>query len=123
MSKYIDLFLVAVMTFLLVGCASMPGGIAPSNTPLHAKSYNIIGPTSATDSRFAILGIIPITGSNSTRDAVDKAKENISADALIDITVESYTQFFILFSRTVTRVEADGIRFKDKWEGDKDIIR
>ena len=123
MSKYINLFFVAVISFLFVGCACIPGGIASSNTPLHARSYNVIGPTSATDSRIAILGIIPITKSNSTRDAIDKAKENAHADALIDITVENYTQFFILFSRTVTKVYAKGVRFKDKWEGDKDIVR
>ncbi len=123
MIKYIKLFFVLALNLLFVGCASMPGGIAASNTPLHAKPYTVIGPTSATDSRFAILGIIPVTGANSTRDAVDDAKRNVGADALIDITVDCYTQWFILFTRTVTKVEAKGVRFKDQWEGDKDIKR
>ncbi len=123
MSKYIGLLLVIIMSAMLAGCASYPGGIAASNTPLHAKSYNVIGPTSAADSRFAILGLIPVTKGNSTRDAIKKAKENVGADALIEITVENCTQFFILFTRTLTQVDAVGIRFKDKWEGDKDIAR
>ena len=123
MIKYIKLFFVLVLNLLFVGCACFPGGIAPSSTPLHAKPYTVIGPTSATDSRFAIFGIIPVTGGNSIRDAVEAAKSNVGADALIDITVDSYTQFFIVLTRTVTRVDAQGIRLKEKWEGDKDIVR
>jgi len=123
MIKYIKLFFVLVLNLLFVGCASMPGGIAPSNTPLHAKSYTVIGPTAAVDRRFALFGIIPLSGGNSIRDAVEKAKSNVSADALIDITADSYTQFFIVLTRTVTRVDAKGIRFKEEWEGDKNIVR
>jgi hypothetical protein len=123
MSKYIGLLLVITMSVLLTGCASAPGGIAASNTPLHAKPYNVIGPTSGSDCRYAILGIIPVTKGNTTREAVEKARENIGADALIEITVENCTQFWILFTKTITRVDAQGIRFKDKWEGDKDILR
>jgi 3-deoxy-D-manno-octulosonic-acid transferase len=111
----------AVLTFS--GCACVPGGIADSNTPLHAKAYTVIGQTSANDSRYAILGIIPITGGNTLKEAIETAKSKVSADALIDITVDSYAQFWILFSRTVTRVDAKGIRFQNEQETEKRIVR
>ena len=117
------IFIGSVLILLFAGCACIPGGIAASNTPLHAKPYSVIGDTEAADSRYAILGIIPVTDGNSLREAVKKAKGQVGADALIDITVDSYTQWWILFTRTVTKVDAKGIRFKDAWEGDKEIKR
>ena len=123
MIKYINLVFIFILGFLLTGCACIPGGITSSTTPLHGRSYNVVGPTAATDSRFALFGVIPISRSNNIQDAVDKAKQNVTADALIDVTVDSYTQWFILFTRTVTRVNGQGIRFKEKWEGDIDVVR
>ncbi|MBU4212516.1 MAG: hypothetical protein KKD33_08025 [Verrucomicrobia bacterium] len=123
MIKYIQLFFVSALNLLFVGCACIPGGISSSNTPLHARPYTVIGDTAGTDSRYAIFGIIPVTSANLLKEAVKKAKGQVGADALIDITVDGYTQWWILFTRTVTRVDAKGIRFKDKWEGDKEVIR
>ena len=123
MIKYCQLFFALALSLLFVGCACIPGGVAASNTPLHAKPYTVIGTAEGTDSRYAILGIIPVTDGNSLRDAVKDAKGQVGADALIDITVDSYTQWWILFTRTVTKVDAKGIRFKDAWEGDKEIKR
>ena len=123
MGTCLKLFFGLGLSLLFIGCACIPGGIAPSNTPLHAKPYTVLGVTEGYDSRYAILGIIPITDGNSLRDAVKNAKGQVGADALIDITVDSYTQWWILFSRTVTKVDAKGIRFKDAWEGDKEIKR
>lgn len=111
-SRYLKLILLGSMCFLLAGCACIPGGISASSTPLNNKPYHILGHTSATDSRFLLLGIIPITGSNSTKDALNKAIKKAGADALIDVTVEGYGQWFILFSRVVTKVEGIGIRFE-----------
>ena len=123
MINCLKLFLGLILSLLFMGCACMPGGVAASNTPLHAKPYTELGITEGYDSRFAILGIIPVTDGNSLRDAIKHAKGNVGADALINITVDSYTQWWILFSRTVTKVDATGIRFKDEWEGDKAVQR
>ena len=123
MIKCFQLFFGLALSLLFVGCACIPGGVAASNTPLHAKPYTVLGTTEGVDSRYAILGIIPVTDGNSLRDAMKHAKGNVGADALINITVDSYTQWWILFSRTVTKVDATGIRFKDEWEGDKEIKR
>ena len=110
--KYLKLVLLGSVCFLLVGCACIPGGISASSTPLNNKPYHALGYTSATDSRFLLLGIIPLTGSNSTKDALNKAIKKAGADALIDVTVDGYNQWFILFSRVVTKVEGTGIRFE-----------
>jgi len=110
--KYLKLVLLGSVCFLLAGCACIPGGISASSTPLNNKPYHILGHTSATDSRFLLLGIIPLTGSNSTKDALNKAIKKAGADALIDVTVDGYNQWFIILSRVVTKVEGTGIRFE-----------
>jgi hypothetical protein len=105
-------FAVAAVAFVLCGCAHFPGGIAPSNTPIDGRKYKVIGPASATDSCVRLFCILPISGSNSTRAAVKAAIDSKQADALIDVTVESYTQFWILFSRQVTAVYGKAIMFE-----------
>ena len=79
--------------------------------PLEGRSYRIVGETASTDSAIRLLGILPVSGSNTTRQALDAAMRQRSADALIDITVENYTQFWILFTRTVTAVRGTAIQF------------
>jgi hypothetical protein len=96
---------------LLSACIYRPGGIAPSNIPLDGRSYHVVGETASTDSAIRLFGILPVSGSNATRQALDAAIRRRSADALIDITVEHYTQFWILFSRHVTAVRGTAIKF------------
>lgn len=113
-AKVVTRILLAVLIVsLLGGCIRAPGGIAPSNTPLEGRSYRKVGETSSTDSAIWILGILPVTGSNTIRECLDAAMRKRSADALIDITVESYTQFWFLFVRYVTYVRGVGIQFDD----------
>lgn len=102
---------VGVAACLLAGCATMPGGVAASSTPLEGRSYSILGYTEATDSRICLFGIIPISRHNSIRDAIRSAARRAGGDALIEVSVEGYRQYWILFSRDVTRVEGIAIRF------------
>ena len=113
MDKRKGLALILMLTAMvgLAGCAHIPGGVAASNTPLEGKKYRILKPTSATDSRVLLFGIIPVTGSNSTRACLEDAIRNGGGDALIEITVDAYSQNFILFSRDVIAVEGTAIRF------------
>ena len=97
---------------LLSGCAMIPGGVAPSNIPLDGRSYTVIGPVKKTDSRVYLLGFLPVSGANTTRDAIEEAIRSRKGDAMINITVEAYSQYWIVFSRFVTRVEGDVIRFQ-----------
>jgi hypothetical protein len=100
-----------IVISLLSGCIYRPGGIAPSNIPLEGRSYRMVGETASTDSAVRLLGILPVSGSNTTRQALDAAMRQRSADALIDITVEHYVQFWILFTRHVTAVRGIAIQF------------
>jgi hypothetical protein len=95
----------------LGGCIHAPGGIAASNVPIDGRSYHVVGETSATDSSIWLLGILPITGSNTTAAALHQAMQKKDADALIGITVEAYTQFWILFARHVTEVKGTAVKF------------
>lgn len=120
MIKCLFLASFAASILLLTGCATSPGGVAASSTPLESKPYTVVGETEGSDSWYGIFGIIPVTPGNTLREAMKDAQRKVGADALIDITVDSYTQCWILFFRRVTEVHAKGIRFKNRWEGDKD---
>lgn len=96
---------------LLSGCAMMPGGVSASNTPLHDREYTVIAPTSNTDSRIYLLQFIPISGPNTIRGAIQSAIRQHNGDAMTDITVEYYVQNWILFSRYVTRIEGNVVRY------------
>jgi len=102
-----------IVISLLAGCIQAPGGIAPSNLPLEGRSYRVLGETKATDSAIRLFGILPISGSNHIRSALDAAIRREGGDALINITVEAYVQNFIIFVRFVTAVHGTAIRFED----------
>jgi hypothetical protein len=99
---------------LLSACIYRPGGIAPSNIPLDGRAYRVVGEVASTDSCIRLFGILPISGSNTIRQALDAAIRKRSADALIDITVEGYVQYWILFTRYVTAVRGTAIQFEDR---------
>ena len=102
---------IGVAACLMTGCATTPGGIAASSTPLEGRSYRILGYSAATDSSVKLFGILPISGGNHIRDALKDAARKAGGDALIEVTVEAYDQYWILFSRHVTRVEGIAIQF------------
>jgi hypothetical protein len=109
--KAVTIGIVGLVACFVTGCRTAPGGIAPSSTPLEGRSYTVLGYTESTDSRICLFGILPVSNHNSIRDAVEDAQKRVNADALIDVTVEGYSQYYIIFSRDVTRVEGIGIRF------------
>jgi len=104
--------LVVVLMTALIGCTHVPGGIAASSTPIEGKEYEVIKLVRGTDSAVRLFGILPISGSNSIRNAMDAAIKSCRADGLIEVTVEAYTQYWILFVRDVIRVEGYAFRFK-----------
>ncbi|MEI6563741.1 MAG: hypothetical protein WCO42_05465 [bacterium] len=111
LTKWFAIGIVGLAACFMTGCATTPGGVAPSSTPLEGRSYTILGYTESTDSRICLFGIIPISRHNSIRDAIRSAAHRVGGDALIEVTVEGYKQYWILFSRDITRVEGIGIRF------------
>ncbi len=101
-----------LMAALLAGCARYPGGIAASTTPIEGRKYHVIRPVRSTDSHILLFGLIPIKGSNSIRSAVQAALRRHNADALIEVSVVQYTQFWLILTRNVISVEGMAIRFE-----------
>lgn len=99
--------------FVLAGCAHTPGGIAPSNIPIEGRKYRVVGSARATDSVVRLFGVIPVSGSNSIRGAMHDCIRSRKGDAMIEITSESYSQFWILFTRNTIVVQGDVIKFED----------
>ncbi len=107
-------FAVGVQAFLfllgLTGCTRLPGGIAPSNIPLPPDGYTRLRDVKASDCKVNLLGLIPVSGSNRIADAMDEALDEVEgADALVDITVERVTMYFILWSQTCTEVRGTAV--------------
>ena len=96
---------------VLAGCASMPGGVAASTEPINGREYISLGKVSENDSRVYLLGLIPITGENTIQDAIDKAVDSKHGDAMVKVTVDSYSSYWILFAKQTTRVRGEVIRF------------
>ena len=94
------------------GCAMTPGGITDSTVPIEGRRYTNLGRVHTTDSRVHLFGLIPVSGANTTRDAIDACIRSRGGDAMISVTVESYRQWWVLFTRAVTRVDGDVIRFE-----------
>jgi hypothetical protein len=107
---------VALLLMLVVGmgsgCARLPIAIAPSTEPIEGRTYRNLGRVARTDSAIYLLGFIPLTGGNSTRDAIDACIRSKRGDAMINVAVEAYGQWWILFLRYATRVDGDVIRFE-----------
>ena len=108
--------LLTVFSLLLlfaVGCAHTPGGICASTVPIDGRDYMVLGPAKATSTAVYLFNFIPVSGSSSLRDAKNAAIRSKGADALIDVTAESYSQFWIVFSKSTIMVEGTAIRFTE----------
>lgn len=105
--------LVGIASVFLAGCAHLPGGLAPSTTPIEGRAYDILGDVKGTDSRTLLFGILPISGANTIQGAVDDAKAKMSADALIEVSAEGYSSWWILWSNNTTVVRGKAIKFKN----------
>ena len=81
------------------------GGVAPSTEPLVPGSYREIGPVQGQDCMYALLGFIPFTGGNETKDAVaDALTKAPGASSLVKVSADTYSEYFIIFSRVCTQV-------------------
>lgn len=98
---------------LTTGCMHHPGGIAPSTKPLAPGGYTELGKVRGQDCVYHLLGLIPVTGGNEMRNAVEDAlRTKPLADAMVEVTVDGYFQYFILFSRACTQVYGTAVETK-----------
>lgn len=98
----------ALILFMLAGCSSKPSSIIASTSPLPPGVRGTI-PTRASDCQFHLLGLIPLTTSPDTSDALDAAKRKIDVDVLTDVTVDYNGGYYILFSNNCVRVSGLGV--------------
>ncbi len=110
--RFVSITVCALLLVLFAaGCTRTPGGVAASNIPLAPGGYTEIGRVSASDCKVNLLGILPISGSNYVADAMRSAMRKASgAHALVDISIDRSSKFFLLWSQACTEVRATAVR-------------
>jgi len=100
----------SLLVILLSGCSHQAGGIAASTSPIAVGSYQTLGQVKGEDCVYALLGIIPLSNGNETRKAIqDAISKKRGATDLIEVTSDTYSQFFVIASRTCTQVYGTAI--------------
>lgn len=97
---------------LTTGCTHYPGGISASTIPLAPGSYTVVKESvEGSDCHVALLGIIPLSAGNTTQNAVNAALQSApGATALVNVTSDAYSQFWILWSNTCTEVRGTAVK-------------
>lgn len=102
--------LVSILLVAASGCARTPGGVTASNIPLEPGGYIPLGHVGASDCKVNLLGLIPVSGGNHIEDAMKRAQQKGGGDALVNITVDLVSKYFVLWSQTCTEVRATAVR-------------
>jgi|SRR6185369_5906880 len=106
------LILLAGIT-LLTSCGHISGGVAPSNIPLTPGAYKELGEVQGTDCVYYLLGLIPLRGGNQTKDALkDALLQTPSTYALVNVTADTFSQYFFVVSRICTQVHGTAVALK-----------
>jgi len=106
--RYLSLFLFAITLVLLSACSSKPSSIITSTSPLPPGVRGTV-PARGSDCQFHLLGLIPVTSSPDTQNALTKAKRSADVDVLTDVTVDHNSGYYILFSNNCVRVSGKGV--------------
>lgn len=91
------------------GCLHVSGGIASSNIPIQGN-YTVLKEVKGRDCAYRLLGFLPISPGNKTRNAMAGALGDAKgATALVNISVENWTHHWILFTNTCTEVHGTAV--------------
>jgi hypothetical protein len=102
-----------ILFALLSGCIHAPIAITASTKPLSQDGYTVLGSTHGQDCVYHLFAAIPLSDGNELHEAVaDAMKKKPYADALIDVTVDYYFQWWILFTRACTQVHGVAVQSK-----------
>ncbi|MET0516724.1 MAG: hypothetical protein ABW047_15510 [Nitrospiraceae bacterium] len=105
-------FMLTVFLFLS-GCMYHPIALQPSTKPLSQNGYTVLGKVHGEDCVYHLFAIIPLSGGNELHTAVEEAmKLKPYGDAMIEVTVDYYFQWWILFSRACTQVHGTAVQSK-----------
>lgn len=91
-------------------CASQTGGVAASTIPLAPGGYTVLRDVTNRDCLILLFGLIPLTGGNSTREAVSRAISGApGADALINVSADTYLEWWFVLTKTCTQVHGTAV--------------
>jgi hypothetical protein len=100
----------ALSLLLVSACAHQTGGVAASSIPLAPGGYRVLGQAFGRDCVFNLFGLIPLTGGNTTHEAVSRAlARSPGADALISVSADTYSQWWIVLTNTCTVVHGTAV--------------
>jgi hypothetical protein len=113
MIRFLTVAGLIMLSLFLGGCIHHPGGVAPSTKPLTPGGYTELGKVDGEDCVYHLFGLIPLTNGNELKDAIaDALRKRPLAEALVEVTVDGYWQYFILFSRACTQVQGIAVEVK-----------
>ncbi len=94
--------------FVLSGCSGIPITLTATTSPLPP---GVRGTVTAYGNycEYFLLGLIPISGSLNTQEALEEAKEEIGVDVLTDVSVDFVLHYYILFSNHCVHVRGMGV--------------
>ena len=105
------LAIVLSLSISLVGCAHTPHWHSASTIPLAAGGFEVLGPVKGQDCLWLLFGIIPLSNSNETHVAIENAiKAKRGADALINVTADSFRHSYIIVSKACVEVDGTAVR-------------
>lgn len=111
MKSLVVLWLGALGLALGTGCSHISGGIAPSTIPIEPGSYEVLGPVGGRDCVYRLFGIIPLSNGNETRSAMqDALAKRPGTTALIQVSSDTYSQFWVVFTRSCTQVYGTAVK-------------
>ena len=117
-------FALPLICLLVSSCGHITGGVAPSTEPLAPGSYRELGQVKGQDCVYYLLGFIPLSDGNETKDAVaDALLKAPGASALVKVSSDTYTQNYILIARACTQVQnlsesSTGVTMRTDPQGD-----
>ena len=105
--------LLVLICATLIGCGHTPVWHSPSTVPLEANSYKVLGNAEGQDCLWALFGIIPVSNSNDTHQAIANAiASKPGADALVNVTADSFAQSYIIVTKICTRIDGTAVATK-----------
>lgn len=105
--------MILALGLFLTACSHTSGGIASSTIPLSPDGYRVLGEVDGSDCGYSLLGLIPLTGGNETHSALqDALEQRPKAEALIEVTSDTYFQYWVLWSNTCTQVKGRAVTIK-----------
>jgi hypothetical protein len=86
----------------------------PSSEPIAPGSYEKIGDVSGQDCLWKLLGLLPLSSGNTMQGAMREAlQDKDGTDALVQVTADTFTEFYIIVSRECTQVDGVAVRINN----------